>query len=93
MKENVLEMKCAYLEVTMKYLSELKPKDTGTIKKIEGTGNLKRKLLDMGVIPGSSFEVVKLAPLGDPVEIKIKGYHLSLRKEEANKITVEAKCL
>ncbi|MCB1195916.1 ferrous iron transport protein A [bacterium] len=76
----------------MKYLSELKPKDTGTIKKIEGTGNLKRKLLDMGVIPGSSFEIVKLAPLGDPVEIKIKGYHLSLRKEEANKITVEAKC-
>jgi ferrous iron transport protein A len=55
-----------------------------------GEGNLKRKLLDMGVLPGVVFKVVKLAPLGDPIEIKIKGYNLSLRKEEASQILVEA---
>ncbi len=71
------------------YLSELKPKVKGEIKKIENCGNLKRKLLDMGVIPGSLFEIIKVAPLGDPVDVKIKGYHLSLRKEEAQKIIVE----
>lgn len=71
-------MKC------IKNLSELNPKDKGLIKKIEKSGSLKRKLLDMGVILGSSIEVVKLAPLGDPVDVKIRGYHLSLRKEEAS---------
>ncbi len=72
-----------------KRLNELKPKDTGRIKKIEEAGSLKKKLLDMGIIPGSPFEIVKLAPLGDPVDIKIKGYHLSLRKEEAKSIIIE----
>ena len=76
-------MKC------IKNLSELNPKDKGLIKKIEKSGSLKRKLLDMGVIPGSSIEVMKLAPLGDPVDVKIRGYHLSLRKEEASQILVE----
>ncbi|MCK5707488.1 MAG: ferrous iron transport protein A [Candidatus Aureabacteria bacterium] len=70
-------------------LSELEPCSKGIVKRVEGQGNLKRKLLDMGVIPGSSIEVVKLAPLGDPVDVKIKGYHLSLRKEEAIQISVE----
>ncbi len=73
-----------------KYLSVLKPKDRAKVKKISGEGNLKRKLLDMGIIPGVLLEVVKLAPLGDPIEIKIKGYNLSLRKEEASQIIVEA---
>ena len=76
-------MKC------IKNLGELKPKDKGIIRKIEKSGSLKRKLLDMGVIPGSSIEIVKLAPLGDPVDVKIRGYHLSLRKEEASQILVE----
>lgn len=76
-------MKC------IKNLSELKPKDKGIIKRIEKSGSLKRKLLDMGVIPGGSIEIVKLAPLGDPVDVKIRGYHLSLRKEEASQILVE----
>lgn len=73
----------------MKRISELKPGNKGKIKKIEGSGNLRRKLLDMGIIPGSPFEVIKLAPLGDPVDVKIKGYHLSLRKEEAATVLVE----
>jgi len=73
----------------MKKISDLKPGDKGKIKKIEGSSNLRRKLLDMGIIPGSPFEIIKLAPLGDPVDVKIKGYHLSLRKEEAATVLVE----
>ena len=73
----------------VKYLSDLKPKDKGIIKKIEAKGNLKSKLLDMGILPGSKFEIIKLAPLGDPIDIKIKGYHLTLRKSEASQISVE----
>jgi len=72
----------------MALLNELRPGMKGTIRRVSGEGGLKRRLLDMGIIPGSPFEVVKLAPLGDPVDIKIKGYHLSLRKEEAKQITV-----
>ncbi len=74
---------------SIKNLSELNPGNKGIIKKIEKSGSLKRKLLDMGVIPGSSIEIVKLAPLGDPVDVKVRGYHLSLRKEEASQILVE----
>jgi Fe2+ transport system protein FeoA len=73
----------------MERISDLKPGDTGKIRKIEASSNLRRKLLDMGIIPGSPFEVIKLAPLGDPVDVKIKGYHLSLRKEEAATVLVE----
>jgi Fe2+ transport system protein FeoA len=72
-----------------RHLSSLKPKSRAKIKKVSGEGNLKRKFLDMGIIPGVAIEVVKLAPLGDPIEIKIKGYNLSLRKDEARQISVE----
>ena len=72
-----------------RYLSALKPNEKAKVKRISGEGNLKRKLLDMGIIPGVVFEVIKLAPLGDPIEIKIKGYNLSLRKEEASQISIE----
>ncbi|MCP3659617.1 MAG: ferrous iron transport protein A [Bacteroidetes bacterium] len=75
--------------MTSKLLSDFKPKDKGEIKRLAVKGALRRKLLDMGVIPGSHFEVEKLAPLGDPIDIKIKGYHLSLRKEEASLIEVK----
>ncbi len=73
----------------MKYLNELKLNDKGIIKKLEAEGGLKKKLLEMGIIPNSPFEVTKIAPLGDPIDIKIKGYHLSLRKVEAQNILVE----
>ncbi len=72
-----------------KKLSELKPGDTGKILKIFGEGNLRKKFLDMGVMKGVEVEVVKVAPLGDPVDTKVKGYHLSLRKEEASQISLE----
>jgi len=75
--------------MTMKALTELKPGEKGRIIKVGGGGALRRRSLDMGVIRGAEVEVERVAPLGDPIEIKIKGYHLSLRKEEAANIYVE----
>ena len=72
-----------------KNLSELNPKEAGKVKKIYGEGALYKRLLDMGIIKGTTIEVVRVAPLGDPIDIKVKGYHLSLRKEEAAQIFVE----
>jgi Fe2+ transport system protein FeoA len=73
----------------MKLLAELKPKQRGKVVKVGGSGAAHRRLLDMGVVPGAEVEMERIAPLGDPMEIKIKGYHLSLRKEEAGNIYVE----
>ena len=72
-----------------KNLSRLKPKEIGKVKKIYGEGALHRRLLDMGIIKGTTIEVTKVAPFGDPIDIKVKSYHLSLRKEEAAQISVE----
>lgn len=71
------------------YLNEIKPKSKCRIIKILGSGNICRRLLDMGCVKGTEIEVIKVAPLGDPIDITIKGYHLSLRKEEAKNIEVE----
>ncbi len=70
-------------------LSNLKAHSKGKVRQISGHGALKKKLLDMGIIPGSELEVLRVAPLGDPIEIRIKGYNLSLRKEEAKQIQIE----
>jgi len=70
-------------------LSELKPKEKGTVLKVGGKGAVRRRILDMGVVPGTDVEVVKVAPLGDPVDLLVRGYHLSLRREEAREILVE----
>lgn len=70
-------------------LEELKPGEKGQIVKVAGKGAIKRRIRDMGVTSGSLVEVVRIAPLGDPIDVKVKGYHLSLRKEEAADITVE----
>ncbi|MBE9513841.1 MAG: ferrous iron transport protein A [Chloroflexi bacterium] len=72
-----------------KGLHELRPGEKGTIVKIGGVGGVHRRLLDMGLVSGSEVEVERVAPLGDPIEVRIKGYHLSLRKEEASDIQVE----
>lgn len=74
-----------------KSLRELKPGEKGKITKVGGTGGTHRRLLDMGVISGSEIEMERVAPLGDPIEVKIKGYHLTLRKEEAANIQIEVK--
>jgi DtxR family Mn-dependent transcriptional regulator len=70
-------------------LNELQPGLKGRIIKIDRKGDARRRIAEMGVTPGSLVEVERVAPLGDPIEVKIKGYHLSLRKDDASKITVE----
>jgi Fe2+ transport system protein FeoA len=75
--------------MSVKMLNELKRGEKGKIIKISGKGSVHRRLLDMGLISGSDIEMQRVAPLGDPIEIKVKGYNLSLRKEEAASIQVE----
>ncbi|MFC1798954.1 ferrous iron transport protein A [Thermodesulfobacteriota bacterium] len=70
-------------------LSELKEGQHGRIVHVGGKGTLRRRIFEMGIIMGSDFYVEKYAPLKDPLEIVIKGYHVSLRVEEAAQITVE----
>ncbi len=70
-------------------LGKLKKGDEAEIIKVNGTGSLKTRLLDMGAVPGTRVRVERVAPLGDPIEISIKGYHLSLRKAEADQIIVK----
>lgn len=73
----------------MKTLAELMPKEKARIINVSGKVRLRKKLLDMGILPGVLVEMVRVAPLGDPIDIKVKGYHLSLRKSEAAHISVE----
>ncbi|HAK88139.1 MAG: iron transporter FeoA [Nitrospirae bacterium GWC2_46_6] len=70
-------------------LAMLKPGETGKIVKMGAIGPLKRRLMDMGVLVGEKVKVEKVAPLGDPLEVTIKNYNLSLRKKEAEGIEVE----
>lgn len=70
-------------------LNDLKPGQKCKVIRINGMGEAKKKMLDMGITPGSVIELERIAPLGDPIDIKIKGYHLSLRKKEAEYIEVE----
>ena len=75
--------------MSMKMLNELEKGEKGRIVKIGGKGSVHRRLLDMGLVSGSEVQMERVAPLGDPIEIKVKGYNLSLRKEEAASIQVE----
>ena len=72
-------------------LKDLKTGQSATITKVGGEGALRQHMLDMGVIPGAELTVVKLAPMGDPMEIRIHGYELTLRLAEAAEIEVEVK--
>lgn len=72
-------------------LAQLKPGEKGTILAIGAIGPLRRRLMDMGVLIGEDVKVVKIAPLGDPIEVTIKHYQLSLRKKEAQGIDVEVR--
>lgn len=72
----------------MRTLKDIKCGETVTIVKLHGKGAIKRRFMDMGLTKGTEIYVRKVAPLGDPVEINVKGYELSLRKEEASIIEV-----
>jgi len=65
--------------------------ETGIVKRVVGEGKIKRRLFDMGVTPGAEVFLRKRAPLGDPIEVTIRGYELTLRKTEAASVTMEVK--
>jgi ferrous iron transport protein A len=62
---------------------------TAKVLKLEGEGAIKRRIMDMGITRGTQIEVRKVAPLGDPIEVTVRGYELSVRKADADKIIVE----
>lgn len=65
------------------FLSEMKVGTSGTVTGIQAPLNAKKRLLAMGLTPGAEFKVVKVAPMGDPIEVTLRGYRLTLRKSEA----------
>lgn len=73
----------------MKTLKEVTCGETVTVKKLSGEGPVKRRIMDMGITKGIQVYVRKVAPLGDPVEVTVRGYELSLRKADAEIIEVE----
>ena len=73
----------------MKTLKEVAVGQTVTVKKLSGAGPIKRRIMDMGITKGVEVYVRKVAPLGDPVEVTVRGYELSLRRADAEMIEVE----
>lgn len=73
----------------MKTLKEVQAGESVVVKKLNGEGALKRRIMDMGITKGVEILVRKLAPLGDPMEVTVLGYELTLRKNEAESIVVE----
>ena len=74
----------------MKTLRDAKIGETVTVVKLHGEGAIKRRIMDMGITKGTDVYVRKVAPLGDPVEVTVRGYELSLRKADAEMIEVQA---
>lgn len=70
-------------------LSELQPGERGKVTAIEGDADAARRLMDLGVIRGTTVELLRRAPLGDPLEVRVRGFMLTLRRSEAEHITVE----
>ena len=73
----------------MTTLKDVKCGQTVKVRKVEGAGPIRRRIMDMGITKGSEIYVRKVAPLGDPIEINIRGYELSLRKFDAEMIVIE----
>ena len=73
----------------MKTLRDVKIGESATVKRLYGEGATKRRIMDMGITKGTDIKVRKLAPLGDPLELTVRGYELSLRKADAEMIEVE----
>ncbi len=75
----------------MATLRDAKIGDTVKVTKINGEGAVKRRIMDMGITKGTEIYIRKVAPLGDPVEVKVRGYELSLRKADAEMIEIDRK--
>ena len=73
----------------MKTLKDVKVGEAATVKKLHGEGPVKRRIMDMGITKGVGLQVRKVAPLGDPMELNVRGYELSVRKADAGMIEVE----
>ena len=73
----------------MKTLKEVKVGEDAVVKKLHGEGATKRRIMDMGITKGTAVHVRKVAPLGDPIELTVRGYELSIRKADAEMIEVE----
>ena len=73
----------------MKTLKDMKIGETVVVKKLHGDGAVRRRIMDMGITKGVEVYVRKVAPLGDPIEVTVRGYELSLRKEDAAMIDVK----
>ncbi|WRS27588.1 FeoA family protein [Oscillospiraceae bacterium MB08-C2-2] len=76
------------MQITLK---ELKPGEKAVVAQITGQGAVRRRLFDMGITPGAEIYMRKTAPLGDPIELTVRGYELSLRKAEAEAVLVDKK--
>ncbi len=73
----------------MKTLKDVKVGETATVRRLHGEGPVKRRIMDMGITKGVGLQVRKVAPLGDPMELNVRGYELSVRKADAEMIEVE----
>ncbi len=71
-------------------VNSLKPGESGLVKNIESKGSVRQRLIDMGITPGAILVMRKSAPFGDPIQISIRGFELSLRRSEAEKIILES---
>lgn len=70
-------------------LVDLRPGESARVKEVSGDSNATRRLMDLGVVRGTSIQVVRVAPLGDPIEVTLRGFMLSLRRAEAANVVVE----
>ena len=73
----------------MKTLKDIKIGETAVVKRLNGEGAVKRRIMELGITKGTSVYVRKVAPLGDPIEVTVRGFELSLRKADASSIIVE----
>ena len=73
----------------MKTLKDIPVRETVSVKKLHGEGAVRRRIMDMGITKGTQVYVRKVAPLGDPIEVNVRGYELSLRKADAQMIEVK----
>lgn len=72
----------------MKTLKELAPSERGEVHSVTGTGSISRRLAELGFIKGQPVQVVRLAPLGDPLQVRIRGFDLALRRQEAARVVI-----
>ena len=81
-------MQHRYRRGLVKTLTSLKPGESGRVARIQASNGIRQRLIDMGVLPNVEVTLERVAPLGDPIEVKLRGYHLSLRNEEASSIVL-----